>query len=110
LTVFQIVAFVAGSTISIIGVSPALIRDGDTDFLRVEDPSIGAFQANLIVPVPSSTAQIGRLSVVGLRKDTFSFFKIVSVVARCAVSIFSMSFALVRNWGTHLVSVEDPSV
>jgi hypothetical protein len=61
----QVVAFIAGSARSGHGVDAlAKIGGHHTDFVDVEDPSFGALQANLIVPVPQAATGVGRSGVV----------------------------------------------
>ena len=62
------------------------------------------------VPVPGTTSGIGGLGVVEVREDALSFLEVVSLVARGTVSVGSMSLALIRNGGTNIFSIENPSV
>lgn len=58
-TVDQVVSSVARSADSGRGImTQATVTDRHADSIRVEDPVFGAFQTNLIVPVPFGTAKI----------------------------------------------------
>ena len=46
--------------------------------------------------------------MIKFRENAFSFDQIVSLEAFSAVSILSMDLALVRNWHTNVIGVEDP--
>ena len=106
----QVVSFETRSTSSIIIVSFTKIRDSNTLLFRVKSKLFRTFQTNLIIPVPSSTSKVGRLSVVRLRENTFSISKIITLVAFRASTILVPSFTLVRNGNTFFISVENPSV
>ncbi len=84
------------------------IRNGHANFFSVEDPTLGAGEADLVVPVPGSAARVGRLGVVGVRENAFSFLEVITLEASGAISVVSVGFALVRNRNTNAVSVEDP--
>ena len=75
------VAFGASSTV--VPVS-AVVTDGNALSLTVEDESVGTFQTNLLVPIPSATAEVSNL----LKRSKFasSSNKSVSFVARNTVS------------------------
>ncbi len=45
---------IAGQAVSYRVVGGALVRNGNAGFIGIEDPSIGASKANLVVPVPGS--------------------------------------------------------
>jgi len=64
----------------------------------------------LVIPVPSSTAEVGGFSVVGVREDALTVFKVISLEASCAVSVISVGLAEVRNRNTNFVCVEHPSI
>jgi hypothetical protein len=81
LAVAQVVTLEARSAVSIISVSLALVGNGDTDAVRVEDPAVGAGKTFLVVPVPGSTSQVRRLGIIRVREDAFSFLEVISGVA-----------------------------
>ena len=56
-----------------------MIRDGNTDALRVEHPSLGALKAELSVPVPLGTADVGGLPFGS--ELTSTVVEVVSLVA-----------------------------
>jgi hypothetical protein len=41
-----------------------LIRDRSADLVRVENPSIGASKAHLVVPIPGGAAIVSGLGVI----------------------------------------------
>ena len=63
-TIFKVVSIVASSAVSIVSTGSALIRNRHADIVIVEDPVSGAGEADLIVPVPGSAAEVGGSSVV----------------------------------------------
>ena len=107
---FKIVSLEAFSTVTVFSMSGALVRDGNASSLSVEDPLVGAGKADLVVPVPGGASEILGVHGVGGREDTSSFLKIVSLETFSAVTILSMSSAVVRNRHTSSLSVEDPFV
>ena len=62
----------------------------------------------MIGPIPSSTARISRLGVVEVREDALSFLEVISLEALSAVTVHSVSFALVRDGNADFVGIEDP--
>ena len=62
----------------------------------------------MISPVPSSTTKICRFGVVEVREKAFAFFQVISIEAFSAVSIHSMSFALVRDGHADVIGIEGP--
>ena len=52
----EVIALETRGAVSVIAVSLALIRYGNTHFVSVEGPALGASKADLIVPVPSTAA------------------------------------------------------
>ena len=76
----------------------------------VEDPSFGASQADLVVPVPGGASRVSGLGVVEVREETLSFSKIVSLETLSAETSGVMSLALVGDRHADLVGVENPSV
>ncbi len=105
---FKVVSLEAFSAVSIFSMSLALVRNWHADVFGVENPIFRADQAFLVVPIPGSASDISRLGVVEIREDAFAFLKVVSLEAFSAVSIFSMSLALIRNWHADVFRVEDP--
>ena len=59
----------------------ALIRDGNANFVSIEDPVFGAGEADLVVPVPGGASGVGGLGIVEVREDTDSVFQVISLVA-----------------------------
>jgi len=110
LSFLEVVALVARGTVSVGSVGHALIRNWHTDVVSVENPSVGASKADLVVPVPSSTSRVSGLCVVEVRENALSFLEVVALVARGTVSVGSVGHALIRNGDTNVVSVENPSV
>ena len=104
----QVISFEAFSAVTVFGMSFALIRDGDANLISIEDPSIRAFKANLVRPIPGSTSKVSGFGVVEVREDTLSFLKVISLEAFSAVTVFGMSFALIGNGNADFVSIEDP--
>ena len=87
-----------------------LVRDGGADFISVEDPSVGAFQADLVVPVPGSASLISGLGVVGEGEEALSVLEVISFVADGAVTGNVVFLALVSNGDADFVGVEGPSL
>ena len=108
MTLRQIVSFEAGGAITGSVVSFALVRNRNADLVGVEDPSVGALQADLICPVPGSTSGISRLGVVGGREDAGTVNEVVALEAGSAGTGGIVSAALVGNGNADLVGVEDP--
>ena len=107
-SVDQIVSLVAGdaSTVSVVGV--ALVRNRHADSVVVEDPVIRALDTNLLVPVPGGTADIRNFLDGG--EDTGTIDEVVSLVASNAGTLLVVSVALIRDWDTDTVVVQDPVV
>lgn len=63
-TTVESVAGVAGSADTLIIVLVAVVVNGDAVVIGVEEPSFGAFQANLVFPVPDAAAEISGSSVI----------------------------------------------
>ena len=76
--------------------------------MTVEDESIGALQADLLVPVPSSATEIGYL--LSGSQDAFASAEEVSFVASDTVSGSIESGALIGNGNADILTVEDPVV
>ena len=87
----------------------ALVRDRDTFTVSILEPVVGASQADLSIPVPDTTSEVGGSGIVGFREEALSVDEVISLVASGAVSIGSVLFALVRDGYTDIVSIEDPS-
>ena len=86
---------VACETNSSFVVSFALVRNGDTDFISIEDPMFGASKANLVVPIPRGTSEVGGLGVIEGREFADSIYKVISFEARKTSSIGVMRSTLV---------------
>lgn len=52
LSVVQVVANIAAEAVAIAVEGVALVGNGDTDFVGIENPVVGALKADLLVPVP----------------------------------------------------------
>ncbi len=74
----------------------------------VENPIVRALKADLLIPVPGGAADIRDLLNGCL--TAFSVFKIVTFIARLASSSIIESSALIRDWDTNSILVEDPVV
>jgi hypothetical protein len=61
----KVITLEAGETISIVSMRRAVIGDGNTDVVSIEDPLFRADETDLVVPVPCSTSEIGRVHVIG---------------------------------------------
>jgi hypothetical protein len=109
-SVSEVIALEALGAVTVHGMSLALIGDGHTDLVSIEEPGLWASKADLFVPVPSGASEISGLGVVRIWEDTFSFLKIVSLEALGAVTVSGMSLALIRYSNAGLVSIEYPSV
>ena len=55
---FQVISFVARSTVSIFSVSFTLIRNWDANSISIEDPVFGASETDLVVPIPGGASGI----------------------------------------------------
>lgn len=111
LSFLKIIPFITRSTISTLSINAlAKIRRGDANFFVIEYPSFRALEANLVVPIPKTTARVSRLSIIKVREDTLSLLEVITFEAGSTISIIRMSFALVRDRNADFVSIEDPSV
>ena len=111
LSFLKIIPFIARSTISTLSINAlAKIRRGDANFFVIEYPSFRALEANLVVPIPKTTARVSRLSIIKVREDALSLLDVISLEAGSTISIIRMSFALVRDGNADFVGIEDPSV
>ena len=63
-SVDEVIAFVAGKTVSIISMGSAVIRDSDASTISIEDPVLGASQADLVIPIPGGASRVGGFHVV----------------------------------------------
>ena len=106
----EVISIKACGTISVFGVSFALIRDGGADVVSVEGPSVGAFQADLVVPIPGSASLISGLGIVGEGEEALSVLEVISFVADGAVAGSVVLLALVGNGNADFVGVEGPSL
>ena len=64
----EFVARVAASAGTIVSVVVAVVVHGNADLVGIEEPSVRTLQAHLVVPVPGSTAEVSRASVVEIRE------------------------------------------
>ena len=90
--------------------SSTLVRNSNTYSFVVENPSIGAGKADLLVPVPGSTSKVHRLNIIRYRVKTLSVNEVISLVASGTVTIFSVCSALISNWYAYSISIEGPSL
>ena len=72
-----------------------MVRNWNTDSISVEDPVVRASEADLVIPIPIFASKVRRFGVIGVREDTFSFFEVISFIARRAVSVFKVFFAVI---------------
>ena len=63
-SVCQIISLEAFSAVTVHSVSFALVRDGHTDLIGVEEPKLGAGETFLVVPVPGSTSKVSWFGVI----------------------------------------------
>jgi hypothetical protein len=110
LSVLKIVSEIACKAVSAIFVSFTLVSDGNANLVGIEEPSAGAFQADLVVPVPSSASEIGGLGVVTIGENALSVFEVVSLEAGEAGTGIVVSFAEIGDSNAHFLVVEGPSV
>ena len=108
-TFLKIITLEAGQAVSLIVVGSALVTDRCANLVGIEGPSFGAGKTHLVVPIPGSASRIGGVFVVGIRENTGTFLKIVSLEAGQAVSGIVVGSALIRNGGANLVGIEGPS-
>ena len=106
----KVVSLEAGGTSTAFVMALALIRHRHADFVSIENPVFGAGEADLVVPVPGGAATVSGLGVVEVREETSTIDKVISLEAGGTMSSFVVSFALVSNWHTNLISVESPSL
>jgi hypothetical protein len=110
LSVLEIVSEIACKAVSAIFVSFTLISNRDANLVSIGEPSAGAFQADLVVPVPSSAAEIGGLGIVTIGENALSVFEVVSLEASNTGTGIVVSFAEIGNSNAHFLVVEGPSV
>jgi len=106
----KVVSLEAGQAISIFGMSGALVRNGNTNTISILYPSVRANKADSVVPIPSSTAKISRMSSVISRVDTGSILKIITFVAGQTITVVTMSRAVIVDSNTNSVTIENPLV
>jgi hypothetical protein len=75
----KVVTLIAFGTVSIGGVGFALISNRNASAIGVHEPVVRADKADLVVPIPGSTSEVGRSGVVGGREDTSSIDEVVSL-------------------------------
>ena len=69
LSIFQLVSLETCQTEASSVRSLALVANCHTDLVGVEDPAVGAGNANLVVPVPFGASEIRGLGVVEVGED-----------------------------------------
>jgi hypothetical protein len=104
------IALVAWSTGSVLIVGVAVIINGHTGLVSIEEPSLGAGKAHLVLPVPAGTTDISGVGIVELGEETSSVLEVVSREAGQAVTLGISRGALVGNRSADLVGVEEPSL
>jgi hypothetical protein len=87
-----------------------LIRNGHANLVGVEDPSLRAGHADLIVPVPNTASGIGRLGIVEAGENASTVLEVITLEAGEASSTVIMRCTLIRNWNTDFISIENPSL
>ena len=85
-----------------------MVGNGNASTISILDPSVGADEADLVVPVPGSATKVGGVHVVGGREDTLSVVKVITLEASGTISIFGMRSTVVRDRHADFISVEDP--
>lgn len=105
-SILKVVSNIAGNTSSVFVISIALIGNGDANVVIVEDPVAGALKASLLVPVPCSASDISNLLDGG--KNAGSLDQVVANIAAHTGAVLVISIALIRNWDTDSVVVENP--
>ena len=106
LAIDEIVSDIAGKTGTSAIKGVALIRNWHTDIVFVKHPIARALKTDLLIPVPSSTANIRDLLNRG--KHASSINKVVSGIACYTISTVVVSITLVRNGNTNSIVIEDP--
>ena len=86
----------------------AVVINRHASLVSVEEPSLGTGKTHLVLPVPTGTANVSGVSVVELREQTGTILEVVTAVTSEAVSVGARRGALVRDWHTDLISVEEP--
>jgi hypothetical protein len=86
LSLSQIIALEALSAESSCVIRFALISNGNTDFVSVEGPFVGAGKTHLVGPIPGSTSEIGGMGSISGGVNALSFDDVVSSKAGQAVS------------------------
>jgi hypothetical protein len=104
----QDISFVAADAVSSKVEGGALVGDGNTNILAVEDPVVGALETNLFLPVPGGTSEVRRF----LRRSQLAFSSVeeVTFIAGDTVSSGVKGLALIGDRDTHSLTVEDPVV
>jgi hypothetical protein len=107
-SILEVVALEAGQTETSGIVGFALIADGYADLFVVEDPTVGASKADLIVPVPDRASYIGRLGAVGGRKRANSVLEVVALETGQTLSVGISSMTEITDRHTLSLSIEVP--
>ena len=56
LSFLEVISLEAFSAVTVHSVSFALVRDGNADFVSIEDPVFGAGETFLVIPVPGGAS------------------------------------------------------
>ena len=80
------------------------------EVVGIEDPSFGAGETFLIVPVPGSAPGVSGLGVVGVREEAGALLEVVALVAGLTGTAGIVGLAVVRNGHADLLVVENPQV
>ena len=107
-TILDFVSLVASSTFSVFSPSGAVVTHWGADSSLVEDPSLRAGEAFLVIPVPFGTAEVSW--TLDGRQNAGSVLDFVSLVAGSAFSVISPGGAVVADRGANSSLVESPSV
>jgi hypothetical protein len=90
-SILEVISLEASSTISVFGMSGALVRNGNANTVSILNPSVRADEANLIVPIPGSATKVGGVHVIGGREDTGTVDEVISLEASSTISVISVS-------------------
>lgn len=83
-----------------------MVGNWHADVVGIEDPVAGAFQADLLIPIPAGTADIGNLLDGG--ENTSTLNEVVSHIAGETLSIGIEGVALIGNRHTDSIVVKHP--
>ena len=58
LTFFKVIAFIAGSAVSVLSMSFTKVTDNNANFIFIENPTFRASETDLVVPIPGGASGI----------------------------------------------------